>query len=214
MQLFEVIQHQPVPVPEEAANFKPTLMDLLRRMLTKDAFLRISLTEIKDHSWLTGKDCPVPIRTNDDIRSSINLQRNSPLVACPSPQYNNPYAPGARATPPRPPLSLLPSTLPNDYPAAPPRVPYTPPNRPLPRSPTPRTRAAPPPHPSPREALEGRGPQRWFPRRLGRRLEGVAEAVGGRLLSVTNAMEAGFWRRRQWLGMGWAPWRGEGVATC
>ena len=40
------------------------------------------------------------------------------------------------------------------------------------------------------DALEVKGPQRWPQRRLGRRLEEVAEAVGGRLLSVTNAVEA------------------------
>ena len=46
-------------------------------------------------------------------------------------------------------------------------------------------------HPVGRDALEGKGPQR----RLGRRLEEVAKAVGGRLLSVTNAIEAGTWRQ-------------------
>ena len=45
--------------------------------------------------------------------------------------------------------------------------------------------------------------------------EAVRQVVGGgcrsgwgRLLWVTNAIEAGAWRRRQWLGEGWAPWRG------
>ena len=38
---------------------------------------------------------------------------------------------------------------------------------------------------------EGKGPQRRPQKRLGRRLEEVAKAVGGRLLSVTNAIEAG-----------------------
>ena len=44
--------------------------------------------------------------------------------------------------------------------------------------------------------------------------EAVRQAVGGgyqsgwgRLLSVTNAIEAGAWRQgRQWLGVGWAPY--------
>ena len=48
--------------------------------------------------------------------------------------------------------------------------------------------------------------------------EAVRQAVGGgcqsawgRLLSVTNAIEAGTCRQGgQWLGMGWAPWRGGG----
>ena len=60
------------------------------------------------------------------------------------------------------------------------------------------------------DAFEGNRPQRRPQRRLGRRLEEVAEAVWGRLLSVTNAIEAGIWRQGQWLGIGWAPWRGEG----
>ena len=36
------------------------------------------------------------------------------------------------------------------------------------------------------QALDGKGPQRRPQRRLGRRLEEVAKAVGGRLLSVTK----------------------------
>ena len=59
--------------------------------------------------------------------------------------------------------------------------------------------------------MEGKGPQRHPQQRLGRRLEEVAEAVWGRLLSVANAIESGTWRQGgQWLGMGWAPWRGGG----
>ena len=46
-----------------------------------------------------------------------------------------------------------------------------------------------------RDALEGKGPQRRPQKPLGRRLEEVAKAVGGRLLSVTNAIEAGTWRQ-------------------
>ena len=48
-----------------------------------------------------------------------------------------------------------------------------------------------------RVALEGKGPQT----RLDRRLEEVAKAVGGRLLSVTNTIEAGTWRQED---RGWA----------
>ena len=49
-----------------------------------------------------------------------------------------------------------------------------------------------PPHPTPRDALEGKGPQRRPQKRFDRRLEEVAKAVGGwgRLLSVTNAIDA------------------------
>ena len=39
------------------------------------------------------------------------------------------------------------------------------------------------------------GPRRRPQKRLRRRLEGVAKAVGGRLLSVTNAVEPGTWRQ-------------------
>ena len=44
-----------------------------------------------------------------------------------------------------------------------------------------------------RDALEGKGPQRRPQDQLDRRLEEVAKAVGGRLLSVTKAIEAGTW---------------------
>ena len=63
-------------------------------------------------------------------------------------------------------------------------------------------------HGTPRDALEGKAPQRRPQQRLGRRLEEIAKAVGGRLLSVTNAIEASAWR--QWLGIGRAPWRRGG----
>ena len=44
-------------------------------------------------------------------------------------------------------------------------------------------------------AVEGKGPGRRSQGRRGSRLEGVAKAVGGRLLSVRNAVEAGTWRQ-------------------
>ena len=60
--------------------------------------------------------------------------------------------------------------------------------------------ACPPP---PRDALEEKGPQR----RLDRRLEEVAKAVGGSYCRLQ--MPAGSWRSwGQWLGVGWAPQRG------
>ena len=59
------------------------------------------------------------------------------------------------------------------------------------------------------DALEGKGAQGRPQRRVIRRLEEVAKAVGGRLLSVTNAVETGTW----WLGTGWAPWSG-GLFQC
>ena len=48
---------------------------------------------------------------------------------------------------------------------------------------------------------KGKGPQRQPQKRLGRRLEEVAKAVGGRLLSVTSAIEAGTWSQGD---SGWA----------
>ena len=56
-----------------------------------------------------------------------------------------------------------------------------------------------------RDALEGKVPRRQSQKRLGRRLEEVAKAVGGRLLSVTNAIEAGTCRQGD---SGWA-WAGR-----
>ena len=41
------------------------------------------------------------------------------------------------------------------------------------------------------DAVEGKGPRSRPQKRLDRRLVGVAKSVGGRLLSVTNAIEAG-----------------------
>ena len=58
-----------------------------------------------------------------------------------------------------------------------------------------------------RGAVEGKGPRRPPHRRLGRRLEEVANAVVGRLLSVTNAIEAGAWRQGD---SGWAQDGGGG----
>ena len=52
-----------------------------------------------------------------------------------------------------------------------------------------------------RDALEGKAPQKCPQKRLDRRLEEVAKAVGGQLLSVTNAIEAGTWRQGD---RGWA----------
>ena len=51
------------------------------------------------------------------------------------------------------------------------------------------------PLPVPRDALEGEGPQRRPRRPLDGGSEDVAEAVGGRLLSVTNTIEVGTWRQ-------------------
>ena len=65
----------------------------------------------------------------------------------------------------------------------------------------PKLRTPRPPPPLPRDASEGKGPQRRPRRRLDRRLEAVAKAVRGRLLSVTNASQAGTCRQGD---SGWA----------
>ena len=72
-----------------------------------------------------------------------------------------------------------------------------------PPPPAPQRRLTPPPPPA-RDALEGKGPQRRPQERVDRRLEEVAKAVGGRLLSATNAVEAGTWRQGDsaWAGGG------------
>ena len=52
-----------------------------------------------------------------------------------------------------------------------------------------------------RGVTDGKGPQKRPQRQFDRRLEEVAKAVGGRLLSVTNAIEGGTWRQGD---SGWA----------
>ena len=54
---------------------------------------------------------------------------------------------------------------------------------------------------SPRDAVEGKGPQRRPQQQLDRRLEEVCQSGWGRLLSVTNAIEAGPCRQGD---SGWA----------
>ena len=59
--------------------------------------------------------------------------------------------------------------------------------------------------PPPRDALEGKGLQRLFQKRLNRRLEEAAKAVGSgycRLQMPLKHLPFG----GQWLGIGWAPW--------
>ena len=60
------------------------------------------------------------------------------------------------------------------------------------------------PHPSPptpRDALEGKGPRGWPWRQLGRRLEEVAKAVGGGYCRLQMPLKAGTWRQGD---RGWA----------
>ena len=60
-----------------------------------------------------------------------------------------------------------------------------------------------------RGASEGKGPQRPSQRRLGRRLEEVAKAVGGGYCRLQMPLRLALVvRGGQWLGIGWAPWRG------
>ena len=55
--------------------------------------------------------------------------------------------------------------------------------------------------PAARDAVEGRGPQRRSEKRFDRRLKEGTKSGWGRLLSVTNAIEAGTWRPED---SGWA----------
>ena len=49
------------------------------------------------------------------------------------------------------------------------------------------------------------------PEAVRRAVRGGCRSGWGRLLSVTNAMQTGTWRHGgQWLGIGWAPWKGGG----
>eukprot|EP00668_Euglena_longa_P038986 GGOE01050137.1.p1 GENE.GGOE01050137.1~~GGOE01050137.1.p1 ORF type:complete len:1156 (-),score=276.28 GGOE01050137.1:35-3502(-) len=55
--LFSDIQQKPLSIPPGHSS---NLSHLLQRMLEKDALIRISLNEIKDHPWVTGENSPVP----------------------------------------------------------------------------------------------------------------------------------------------------------
>jgi len=70
--LFQDIQHKPLAIPPAASA---DLSHLLRRMLEKNAVFRISLSEIKDHPWITGQNSPVP--------------HPAPIVACASTNTSN-----------------------------------------------------------------------------------------------------------------------------
>ena len=57
------------------------------------------------------------------------------------------------------------------------------------------------------------GIQTWSQRRVDRRLEGVAKAVGGGYCRLPMPLSMALAIERQWLGVGRAPWRGEEVPT-
>ena len=63
--------------------------------------------------------------------------------------------------------------------------------------------------PPPRDALEGKGPQSRPQTRFDRGLEEVAKAVGVNC-RLQMALKLPLASVRQWLGVGWAPWRGGG----
>ena len=54
---------------------------------------------------------------------------------------------------------------------------------------------------APRDALEGKGPQKVAPQAVRQAVRGGCQSGWGRLLSVTNAIEAGTWRSGD---SGWA----------
>ena len=60
----------------------------------------------------------------------------------------------------------------------------------------------------PRDALEGKRPQRRPQKQLGRRLEEAVKAVGGGYCRLPMPLKLAL--GGQWLGIGWAPWRGGG----
>ena len=67
---------------------------------------------------------------------------------------------------------------------------------------------------TPRTPLQGcirtEGTSEVAPEPLDRRLEEVAEVVGGGYCRLQMPLKQTLPSGRQWLGVGWAPWRGEG----
>ena len=70
----------------------------------------------------------------------------------------------------------------------------------------------------PRDALEGKAPQRRPQKRLDGRSEEVAKAVGGDYCRLQMPLTLALGVRGQWLGIGWGPWRGgclaQGLGGC
>ena len=56
----------------------------------------------------------------------------------------------------------------------------------------------------------GKGPQRRPQQRFDRRLEEVAKTVGGGYCQLQMPLRLHLASGEQWLGVGWAPWRGGG----
>ena len=59
-----------------------------------------------------------------------------------------------------------------------------------------------------RDALEGMAHRRRHQKRLDRRLEEVAKAVGGGYCRLQMPLTLALGVRGQWLGISWGPWRG------
>ena len=62
----------------------------------------------------------------------------------------------------------------------------------------------------PRDALDGKGPQRRPQKRLNGRLEEVAKSVGGGYCRLQMPLKRHLASGRQWLGIGSAPWSEAG----
>jgi serine/threonine protein kinase len=53
MDIYKSIQQDELSFPEEATQVSPELVNLIKRMLDKDAKTRIRLADIKNHPWIT-----------------------------------------------------------------------------------------------------------------------------------------------------------------
>jgi len=80
--LYNKIRTQELEFPDNGPEVSPELMDLIRKMLVKDANERIKLCEIKQHDWVTGyglypmasesENCPSLLEvTEDEVQNSV-----------------------------------------------------------------------------------------------------------------------------------------------
>ena len=80
--LYNKIRTQDLEFPDNHPEVSPELMDLIQKMLVKDASERIKLSEIKQHDWVTGyglypmasesENCPSLLEvTEDEVQNSV-----------------------------------------------------------------------------------------------------------------------------------------------
>lgn len=70
--LYEKIKHDPVQFPPTFTQHSPELKDLIQRMLEKDPDKRITLSEIKEHDWVTANQT-YPLPTEQDNCRAIQI---------------------------------------------------------------------------------------------------------------------------------------------